>query len=483
MKLLEKIDSIDISDEEKSRIDKKLLDIKSLQFKVLSAQAPAIRDYDFWRGAQQKFRIKGFRDGHPRAIQLVLTRALEAHRSFEGRNPQEAWHTVGPIYRRSVELYIHDEMPDLYHLLRSEEFQESPGTVTEQILRCIVKRLPLYEATLEQVRELYELGEFERSDFAEEILSNAPVEAEAVRRIVDDGVSTMRREVASAVALTRSDVLRQLEQQGGEVASLKQLLKKTGSDLESIDAKVRALGKSQASTPTIQERRVVVSEGAKKRRASDQVSAAIAELQSRVDGLGRQFKEVRKQIDSDRPRVTSAGVKENRGPRSTTTALQVINKWSQGFEEVGVPSNTVGASWILLEVVRRSRVILTDKPNLLLSLSRALPEGETSSLVASPLWVRDSDWKDGLAFLNEDSGVPRTLVIEDFDVALQEAYLVPPLIAWLTSIGANCANRVVLVPSKSDLMAVSPRVLELTSFATHSAPYIRELQETRRRPD
>jgi hypothetical protein len=484
VKILEKIDSIELADAEKDRIDKCLLDHQSLQFRVLTTKAPSIRDYDFWRRAQRQFRVTGFRDGHPNAIQLVLTRALEAKKSHGSRGTHEAWPLVWPLYLRSVHLYLHDEMPDLHRLLKTEDFQTSPGTLTEQILRSVVKCLPLYEATIDQVRELYELWGFERTNYADEILSSAPVEADAVRRIVENGVSAMRREIASAITSTRADLLRHIEQQGSDVSSLKGLLQKTINDLEDVSAKMCAQNvasevgrKASEQTAVGQDRSAISVDDAVKRRAGDHLLAAVEALQTRVENFGRQVKDLRTRIDLvEVPRIPAVSGTSVKKHSTTSTALQTIQKWNQVFEEVGVPSRSIGASWILLEVVRRSRVILTDKPQLLLDLISALPEAESCSIVASPLWISESDWKDGLSFVSTDIGVPRLLVIQDFDVALQEAYLVPGLIAWASKLGPQCANRVVLVPSDSELAAVSSRIFEIATLATHSVPYIRDLK-------
>jgi hypothetical protein len=161
-------------------------------------------------------------------------------------------------------------------------------------------------------------------------------------------------------------------------------------------------------------------------------------------------------------------------PTQTTTA-QVLLKWSQTFPETGLPCASLGAAWILLQIIRRSRIILTDKSQLLAGLVNALPFAESRTVVPSPLWTSEADWKEALAFIIEDTNVPRVLVVLDFDVALQEAYLVPALTAWVSSVQIRCSNRIVLIPSDVDLTEVSPRVLEFATVLTRNAPYLPEL--------
>jgi hypothetical protein len=477
VKLLEKIDSIDFSDAEKDRIAKSLLDIQSSQYRVLTSKAPAIHDNDFWRRAQRAFGVTGFRDGHPKAIQMVMTRVLDPKKSHAG------WHLIWPLYLRSVLLYVHDELTELHALLKREDFQASPGTLTEQILRCVVKCLPLYEGTVDQVRELYELWGFERTKYIDEILGNATVEADAVRRMIDDGVGTMRREITSAIASTRIDILKHVEHQATEVISLKQLLQKARTELDDAVAKIQTMNNAagaqiKAPDPVLASMNPRVQAPVQvtlKPQGSDRALAAIEILSTRVEALGHQLKELRNRIKGleteHSPIMTVTAVQA-----STTTALQVINKWSQGFEEAGVPNASLGASWILLEVVRRSRIILTDEPQLFLGLFGSLPASESRCVVASPLWITETDWKDALSFIADDSGAPRMLVVVDFDVGLQDTYLVPSLTGWISAIKPQNSNRIVLVPSDSDFGSVSARVFELATLATHDAPYIRDIK-------
>ena len=309
MKLLEKIDSIDLSDQEKDRIDKSLLDGESLPLRVLTAKAPAIHDYDFWRRAQRTFRVTGFRDGHPKAIQMVVSRALEAQKSHPGRAPHAGWPLIWPLYLRTVHQYLRDDLPNLHQLLKAEDFQSGPGTLTEQLLRSIVKCLPLHEATVDEVRELYDLWGFERTKYAEEILSNPSVEPDAIRRMVDEGVSTMRREIASAIASTKLDVNRHIEQHANQLASMMGLLATARQDIESTAAKVQgsrdatsAAGNSDEPTATsTQKRGDQPAQVTFKRRANDPSAAALEALHSRIEGLGRQLKELRNRVDVIEP--------------------------------------------------------------------------------------------------------------------------------------------------------------------------------------
>jgi hypothetical protein len=483
VKLWEKIESIDFSDAEKDRIGRSLRDSQSTQARVLNTKGRAIRDPDFWRGAQKKFRVNGFRDGAPGAINKIVSLALAAAANNSSERPHGNWQLIWPLYQRSVYLNLEQEMPGLHELLQREDYQPGSGSETEQIFRCVAKCLPLHAATLDQVREFYNLWGFERTEYIEEILSSVRVDAEAVRRMVDDGVRTMRREISSSLASARTDIQRRIEQHSMELATLKGMVKSQRDDLVEARGEMRD---SVATLKAVPSAMHVATTGGRRGESPQEPegkhaardSAAVNAMQTRVDNFGRQMKELRTRIDEleggERPRSerSAAGAAQ----LSMTTASQVITKWRDAFSEAGVPSGSIGACWILLEIVRRSRVILTNRPELIVSLMGAVPGGQIRRLVASPLWLTESDWKDGLTFVTELVDAPRVLIVEDFDVALQETYLVPSLIAWMSGATSTCASRVVLVPSGSELASVSPRVLELATLLTDAVPFIRDLK-------
>ena len=476
MNLWQKLCSIEFSDSEKDRIGSCLRNSQSQQSQVLTGSAPGIHDNDFWRGVQRSFRIKGFRDGHLGAIQKVIERALAAAKSHSSLDPHGDWPHIWPLYRRSVRFYIQGEAPSLDELLKREEFQSGPGSITEQILRSILKGFPLYTATTEQVRQLYALWGLERTSRIDEILSSNWVEVDAVRRMVDEGVRAVRSEMSSSLASTRTDAQRRIDDQATEIRLLKSVTMGLRRELDdavsqltdriSVGAVAKVVGSGSSWSPAHGDRR--------RKPVVSQVNQAVVEtVQARIENLGRQVKELRLRIEEREERNRTVGASRSSQPEMTT-ALKVINKWSEGVRQTGISGNIVTASQILLEIVRRSRVILTDKPVLMTSLVSALPQGECRTLVASPLWLTELDWKEGLAFISEDVGIPRVLLITDFDVALQETCLVPPLIAWALAASPTCANRVVLVPTDSELSSVSPRILELATVLTLNAPYIQD---------
>jgi chaperonin cofactor prefoldin len=476
VKLLGIIDSIDFSDGERERIGRTLGKTDSLQRSILSSNALLIRDNDFWRKAQKNFHITGFRDGSQHGKQKVLSKALECASSEPGR---AAWLEVGPIYVKAVQIYLEREVPNLHQLLRSEDFVAGPGTQTEQIFRCICRALPMHDATIDEAKELYEVWGFERTPQIEEILSSVSIRADDVRRMVAESLSTTRREIAAAVTTTRSDLMRHLERQSGElsvIATNLDALREHQSNITSqfSEIKSKEVQRPNAPPPEKESRRSQERVDAKDSKG---IIASLETLQGRVDSLQRQLRDQRTRIDSLEP--TSIGkIKVSARELVTTTPKQVIETWSTSFQMYGhgLASRPIESGWLLLQIIRRTRVVITDKPGMLTSLWKALPGGEIKQLVASPLWITEQDWKEGLAFLAEPDATPRLLVLLDFDVGIQETYLVPAVLGWMTNPTAPSSNRIVLVPANRELTAVSPRVLEFALLLAQDTSYVQDME-------
>jgi hypothetical protein len=477
MKILGTIDSLDFSEAEKARLGLRLADPSSKQRAVIASKALLIRDNDFWRKAQKNFQITGFRDGTQLAKQKVLSKALESTKADAGR---PVWLNVGPIYIKAVRIYVEHDVPNLYQLLRNEDFVAGPGNQTEQIFRCICRALPIYEATIDEARELYELWGFERIPQIDEILSSVTIRADDVRRMVAESISTARREIADAVATTRSDVMRSLERHSAEVEALSgnlQRLKEAASEMSSQVADLRSKGIAAPNVALSAPPAKAPKKAEQKQSTQDngRTIAALDAMQGKVESLSRQLRDQRVRIEALEPKMAkkSGG---SAGPTTHTTPRNAIEKWLPSLGMLGLSTASLSAGWLLLQVLRRTRVVITDKPEAFSGLWKLLASNEVKQLVVSPLWVTELDWKAGLEFLSEPETAPRLLVLFDFDVAIQESYLIPALIGWLANQSPLSANRILLVPSNSALEDVSPRVFELALLCSQDVLYIRELE-------
>jgi hypothetical protein len=478
VKLLGTIDSIDVSDGEKARLVEALGRPDSRQRTILESNALLIRDNDFWRRTQKTFHITGFRDGNLVAKKKVLAKALE---NAKPGTTLQAWATLGSIYEKAVRIHIEHNLENLYQLLKTEDFVASSGSQTEQVFRCISRALPMHGASIEDAQDLYEIWSFDRTAQIDEILSSVTIRADDVRRMLAESLSTTRREISGAVAASRAELVRHLEAKSQELVVLRNAIDSVRTTTSTITSQIAAI-----------ESRVIISHAATKPTTPSKTAAGRAEqtkltdsgrahellesMERKFETLARQVREQRKRLEALEPAVSN-GRKPAVRDRENTTTRQVIERWSPSLEMFGITNRPQQAGRILLEVIRQTRVIITDKPEVISSLWKALQDGEEKDIFVSPLWLTEQDWKVGIDFLSDPEAPPRLLVLTDFDVAIQESYLVPVLKAWLLRQNSSCANRIALVPSNVELDDVSPKIFEVATLITQDASYLREMDK------
>jgi hypothetical protein len=483
--LLGELLGIDFSTEEKERIGRALTDTESAPARILASSPQLIHDPRFWDRAQRKFGVNGFRPGAAAAIPKVVGRVLDAARSHVNGRSSADWPNIWPLYQRAAGAYLDHNRPALSKLLRNERLQEGAGRQTDQIFRSIVKCMPIYEVPVEHVRELYECWGFQRTDLIEEILSDVAVRADTVRRMIDGELSNLKDEILESLAADRDEKEKLLGSFANNLASVRTALAVIRNDLERTNSEWRsaALAVNTSSSPPAAgtqkaeacSRTTIVPQ----RNSQETVRSptTLELLHTRVESLGKQLKDLRRRIDEG---IRDQGVLAQRGPtqvststdmRAVQTSLHVIEKWRRSLNVAGAPDSAALAE-VVLEIVRRSRVLMTTRPELLKDLFSSFPDSQIRIAAASPLWLSEADWKDDLAYIQQERSGPRLLIIENFDSALQDAYLVPPLLAWLASVTETSANRIALIPSVDDLSDVSPRILEISTCVAHKAPHL-----------
>jgi hypothetical protein len=125
-----------------------------------------------------------------------------------------------------------------------------------------------------------------------------------------------------------------------------------------------------------------------------------------------------------------------------------------------------------------SRVVITDKETLPCSLFACIPNVDIQFASVSPLWITTESWGEQFSFISAEDAAPRILVFFDFDVAIQETYLLPNLLSWLSRARVSSHNRIVLVPSEFTLSKVSDRILELSSVLMTNGDVVGEIQRS-----
>lgn len=467
--LLDELLKIDFSPAEKDRLGRALADSESDQARMLESSPRMIRDPEFWGWAQKKFKVNGFRPGIPDAMRKVVQRAQAAARAHCSGTFDANWSSIWPLYRRAAHAYLQHDRPSLTELLEHERVGiDGPGSQTEQILRTVVKCLPLYDVPIEHVRELYELWGLERTEHIEDILSDVSLRADAVHRMIDNSVSALEKAIQKELATEREQHQRLWREHSQDLASvrvelteMRRYMEQALSNKRSSSLRTRAsdISSSPLASTTTDGTRALTHQQASPE--ADRVS--LEPLVARIESLGKQLKALRSRLDEE-PRNSDSDNRSssNVSPREGSMPTQVMERWQAALVATGAP-NSLNLAQIVLEVLRRSRVFLTREPRLLTELFTSVPDGQTRVIAASPLWLSDADWREGLAFLEQEGKPPRLLVIENFDSGLQEAYLLPSLLAWLASVPTTSPTRIALVPSGNALEDVSPRVLEVTT--------------------
>jgi len=456
MKLGSAINSIEFSDTEQDRIGRALLKADTLQFNILHSRFRKINDNEFWRRAQKHLGITGFRIGTPAAQNMVLDRALNNLRRGHGPGYTDIW----PLYRRCAVDYIINDLGNLNNLLLTEELVEGNGTLTEQIFRSIQSKSFFYGSSAEELRQLYDLWGFERVETFEKVLMDVGISGDLVRRLIVGEVEKLKKETRERLDLLKAEATVARADSKQQVAGLEEQLKglreKLDTSLNKMRLEIADLPVPQISglniTPT-----ALDSDFGGKKVGIDEFLELQAELKQLVKTVGIQS-DILQKINGQENESREIELKDLR-----VDSREFFNKWAMEFKACGYSGADKKLLWAVLQLIRRSRVLIASKPKFILSFFKLLPLCEVKHITASPMWVSPSDWEDALKFVSDDSSNRRILVISDFDVAIQEAYLIPGLISFLNST-PNASNRILLVPSKLDKTAVCQRLWE---FCVH----------------
>lgn len=465
MKIGETISSIEFSDSEKDRIGEALLTGRGLPYEVLISKAQSIQSQDFWRQAQKKFRVNGFREGHPSARSLVLKRALDSLKTRPGHENREIW----PLYRSCVYHYVIDELRELNELLLHEDFEASSGSLTEQIFKCIKEKMPLYRAENEHIQRLYDIWGFDRISNFQAIFSGENFSIQIIRRLITSEVDRSKRETSTSLGQLTAELQRHKNDRIADTNRLQDQIQNLEEKIDSSVAILRtefqnlASSVSQKNAHEIREtfRKMAAKDSSPPPRKNSVDPEALVALQTRIDKLAKKVGQHEESLSEKKP-TANASIPKSLGGRNGLVIKSVFSECLSVYSKHGYKSPSLGLAWVVMRILQKSKVIITDRPNLIFDIISTVANIECRRISASPLWLSPGDWSDGVKFLFEH-GRPQVLVISDFDVAIQESYLVPVLVEWLDSPTANPFSRVVLVPSKPRLSAVSSRILEICS--------------------
>lgn len=486
MKIGEAVASIEFSDAEKDRIGEALRDSHGLPYQVIVQQVAEIHDPDFWRPHQKAFNVQGFRWGAPPARQLVLKKALESIRGHVGHEVRSIWR----FYRSGIVHFVVHDLAALNDLLLSEELLDDERPLTDRIFASIRRAMPLYDVPEEPVRQFYLLWGFERTTAFESILRDDAItvsiakrllakEAKALTGLLTDRMNAIGEELRID---SDSDMAADLGELRGRVEKLASAVTTTAAveqRLTEVTATVRAL-----ETRLVPGSPAIANSSASRESPRSTLDDKTANsLRERVESLAATVSRHEKRLQQLSPFKSAP-------PAAGSTAKHADENWNDFLARVRASCRKAGfelkyatTARILVELIRRGRVICCQASDLWLSVLAAREAPEIRWESASPLWVEAQDWRDSIAFISDYSASARVLVLMDFDVGLQEAYLLPTLRTWIASTPRQCEHRLVLVPSDPSFEGVSPRVLEACVANTSASEFIAEVERIARGAD
>jgi hypothetical protein len=462
MKIGEAVASIEFSDAEKERIGEALRDPDSLPCRVMAQQVAENHDEDFWRRHQRAFDIQGFRPGAPAARQLVLKKVLDTLKRHTGPQPPSIW----KFYRSCVIHFIVDDLAGLNKLLLDEELLDDERPLTDRVFSSIRRVMPLYNSVSEeQVRQLYVLWGFERTSDVDSILHDDALSASIAKRLLANEAKTL-----TGFLTNRMDVLAD----------------ELRSDSDTQAAALDELRDRVQELASAEERRA---EAAEKPPAPERRSDGGSPRAALVDETAKLLRELAATVRSHEKRLLELSPSKRESSGAAPTVKHGEETWENALGRVRASCRKAGfelknatTARILVELLRRSRVVCCQETGLWLSVLTAYST-DVRWGTASPLWVEPQDWRESIAFMSDYNARARALVLMDFDVGLQEAYLLPTLRTWIASIPRVCEHRLVLTPASQSLDGVSPRVLEASLSVTSSPELIAQIERLAATPD
>lgn len=456
-RLIEVIRSMDFSVDEKTRIVARVNDPESIQYKILSTKLTAVRSQDFWRIAHRKFKITGFREGFPKAREMILERALRLFKEPDAIEDTRLW----VVYRASFEEYLRD-LGQLDSLLASEVLPEGDTNLTERVFSSISKAAPAYGVTEQQAIDLYDSWCFQRVPDIKQML-NQPIDADVVRKLITREADSIRRNLEKASA----DLGEKLSH---SAASLKQDIAKVAEDLHSLETQlnanistvrteasnqIAAIASANADFVRDALKKAVVRSPTKEKPAAS--SDELIELQKRIHDLSKKISEIeRKQVQPVIQASPTAAVEvgKNTLPATILTEYQAHLKIQMGDQW----NESIFA--LFLSCIISTPILITDDTRPFDFLFSKLGNTFVQQLGVNPMWTNAEPWSAQYRFISEKSERPRILVLKDFDCALQELYLIPKLLEWGSN-DASKKNRIILSLSEPKFDFVSKRTLEL----------------------
>ena len=468
-KLGEFLASMSISQDEKGRLADRFTQKDSLPYTILSSKIHTINDQNFWSNVHKTLKLTGFRIGRAKDHALIL-----ALNTKDPLNDSKESRVLWRLYRRCAVTYIVDDLKNLNRLLLDEYIENISEEETEKLFKIMVSLKDAYDVPIDEFEEFYEIWPFTRIDNLDKILDSCEISITTVTRMIEKQLDKFKSEINDFSS--KEDLENQISSLKGDFErELSRVNKNNSNRIEDIKMKISsvrtefqnsiALSVSKAHVPE----EITKSLSILKDKIEDQETTISTDsfnvLQDRIENLEKSIDELEEKTNE----IVKSGYrtsihKINTETNKAATLGQIINDISRKLRSL----NFANADFLNLAsmfcLLRATRTIVTESNDLVNLIVQNLPWNLNKITIAAHPIVKsmnDIMTSDQRSMLS--SNQPTALIVQDFDVGVQEVYLVPELLSLRGKAQSNLIF-VFLIPSESNLNSTSPRILELAPF-------------------
>lgn len=456
LKLGDIVSDIDFSDSEKARIAESFKNRNGNPYRVLHEYYSEVRAMDFWSNAHKLLAINGYRPG--KAKDTVLRRCLDAVDDSASKANLVLWR----LYRRCVHQHMTTESLRLNTLLAKENAPENFEPSTEGIFREIIRLAPLYEVTHDQIREFYDIWAFARFEGFDGLFQNSGSDLEILKRLLTQENQQSQAKIQKILDESTIESRKEINSLKTEVQNLSSEIGRLDSKIVASVAVVRSEMQNLAAT-TVNQKISEVSASLKKSIAETARSGSSDPgLADEVLKLGEQVSRLSKKVAtfSSQNTIPNQRLMATVSPVAESQNLAAgVNNWIRLLESFGLKNPNLFAL-VSAALVRSNSILILDHLDLLKPLLTALYGSNHLRIrAANPTWTSPESWSADLDWMTGDAATPKAMVLCDFDVPLQECYLVPALVEWRAKLNSS-KSKIFLVRS-SAANQVFPRLFEL----------------------
>lgn len=453
-KLGDIVSDIEFSDSEKARIAESFKSRNGKPYLVLHDCYSEVRAMDFWSNAHKLLSITGYRPG--KAKETVLRRCLDAADDPGSKANLVLWR----LYRRCVHHHMNTELLRLNTLLAKENVPENFDSSTEGVFREITRLAPLYEINQDQIREFYEIWGFARYEGFEGLFQKTGSDLDILKRLFAQENQGTQAKVQKLLDESTSKSHQEMQALRIDVRQLKSDVSRIESKLDSSVSIVRSEMQNLAAA-TINKKINEVSASLKKSLAETAKSGAGDPLLSEeVLRLSEQVSRLSKKVAALSTQAPTTIAK----PAESSSAIKNadsdwLGNWLKQLDSSGVKDQNLFAI-TAIALIRSNSILLLDRLEILKPLLTAAFGNENLRIrAANPTWTSPEVLSADLDWTIDGSAQPRALVLCDFDIPLQDCYLVPALVQWRAKFESPISKVFLVRASRAN--PIAPRLFDL----------------------